>query len=297
MPGQRQGNPQLGFEIRPHTCGCIITQSAVNRSWRKPRWMKRVPLALKDGHHLVHHIKTEEVHPNCSAFYSRFQSQPQNLTHEEWTAWTPHLGHYTPFVIHIPPQYCHLIPANPLEENYVGVLPNHPLPNPLPTVAPSLPQGFASMSIQRTSMVSAFTSQHSSAQSASAGLSNPFLPSNRSMTAGLSNQSNRSNDLGVKPVFVFVETPWLTRMHVDLEAAKRLLVYGRCLVPKAKHDTFLKALRLAPFGMAFHEPPEKDDQHQDIISFYIHDLASIHPWVYFVQINYDSTRWHGLLPS
>ena len=89
--------------------------------------MKRAPLALKDGHHLTHHINTREVHPHCSAFCSRFESRPRELTHEEWTAWAPHLGHITSFHQHIPPQYRDLIPTNPQEENYNGVLPQHPL--------------------------------------------------------------------------------------------------------------------------------------------------------------------------
>ena len=57
----RQGNPQLGYEICPHTCGCIITQAAANRSHRKPQWMKRAPLTLKDGHHLTSHIRTTPI--------------------------------------------------------------------------------------------------------------------------------------------------------------------------------------------------------------------------------------------
>jgi hypothetical protein len=274
----RQGNPQLGFEICPHTCGCIITQSAISKSRKKPQWMKGAPIALKDGHHLTHHIKSKDVHPNCTAFCSRFESPGRDLTHEEWTAWTPHLGHYTPFAPHIPVLHRSLIPATPLEENYAGTLPNHPLPN----IAPSLPQGFASMSLQAsTSRHPSGPSQHPSHQIPSAGPSNaPF--------------SSLQYDLGPKPKLLFVETPRVTGMNADLQGAKHLLVYYRYLLPKDKPSHFKKALETAPPGMAILEPMEIGDPYSDVISYYIHDTVSIFFDYYFSKFS-DFTRWHGFL--
>jgi hypothetical protein len=285
MPGQRQGNPQLGFEICPHTCGCIITQSAANRSRRRPKWMKWVPLALKDGHHLVHHIKSTEVHPNCSAFCSRFESQARDLTPQEWTAWAPHLGHHTPFVAHIPPQYHTLIPVEPLEENYVPVFPTHPLP----TAVPSLQHGMTSMSIHTTSAgpSTQSSSQHTSAQSTTVGRSTRStsqLFTGQPTSAALSNPSTSATSQihsGPKPILLFVEAPRLTRMEVTLEVAKELVVYGLYLLSSttnpSKKKNLLKALRTAPAGMAIQEPPESDDPHPEVLSFYIHDMASIYP--------------------
>jgi hypothetical protein len=267
MPGQRQGNPQLGFEICPHTCGCIITQSAANRSRRRPTWMKWAPIALKDGHHLTNHIKTKEVHPNCSAVCSKFQTPPRDLTLEEWTAWAPHLGHYTPFVTHIPSRYHNLIPSSPQEENYNGVLPNHPLRTTL-----SLQHEMSSMSIQSTS-------QHPSSQSTSVGPS-PRFTSHHPLDSTSTSPSNYSStsqiNLGPNPSFIFVEAPRVSRSNPCLESVKDLLCYGRYLVPRENWKIFIKPLRSAPKGLAFQEPAGKDDKHQDVLSFLIHDMASIY---------------------
>ena len=92
MPGQRQGNPQLGFDICPHTCGCIITQSIVNKSRKKPDWFKWAPLALKDRRHILKHNKSTSIHPNCDNTCSMLDAEGRDLTHEEWTAWAPHLS-------------------------------------------------------------------------------------------------------------------------------------------------------------------------------------------------------------
>jgi hypothetical protein len=248
MP-QRQGNPQLGFEICPHTCGCIITQAAANRSRRKPQWMKWAPLALKDGRHLLNHIKTGEVHPNCSPTCAGFDRPGRDMTHEEWTAWAPLLGHYSPFIPHIPSRYRSLIPAAPLEEAYMGDLPSHPLP----TAVPSLQQGLASISIH----------------------SNPAGPSTRSTSVGPSTLTTTQSRLGPRPRFIFVETPRLTGMEMTLESARGLLVYGRYLLQKSHPDIIKAALRTAPSGMAFLEDPGEDDQYPDVDSYIIHDMASI----------------------
>jgi len=279
MPGQRQGNPQLGFEICPHTCGCVITQSAANRSRRKPAWMKWAPLALKDGHHLAHHIKSPDVHPDCSAFCSRFQSPARDLTHEEWTAWTPHLGHVAQWAQHIPPRYRVLIPATPLEDNYAGPLPLHPLP----AQAPTLQHGLASMSIQSTS-TGASTSQHPSHPPNSANQStqsSQHLPGPSTSASG-SNTTTSQAVLGPKPLLIFVESPRLTRMDTNLGNVKNLVVYGTYLVPRQNASRFMKPLRTAPKGMAFQEPPQSDDKYPEVISFWVHDSASVLLLNYFV---------------
>jgi hypothetical protein len=265
----RQGNPQLGFEICPHTCGCIITPSAISKSRKKPQWLKGAPIALKDGHHLTHHIKSKEVHPNCRAFCSKYESPGRNLTHEEWTAWTPHLGHYSPFASHIPLQYRSLIPATPLEENHTGALPNHPLPN----VAPSIQQGLASMSIQAsTSRHPSGPSQHPSHQFPSAGPSN--APS-----------SILQIDLGPDPKFLFVESPRVTKLDLVevLENSEKFLIYNRYLLPEDKPSRFKTALRTAPRGMAIFETPDDADEHPDVQSYIIHDTVSVYlPLYYFI---------------
>ena len=105
--------------------------------------MRRAPLTLKDGHHLNFHIHSRDVHPNCTDACGKFDSPGRALTNEEYAAWVPHLGHYTKYHKHIPPQFQSLIPAIPLNDAYSGALPPHPLPD-----LRSLPEAMGSMSIR-----------------------------------------------------------------------------------------------------------------------------------------------------
>lgn len=126
--GRRQGNPTLGFEICPHTCGCDITPAMANRSRRSPAWMKRTPVFLRDGKHIKKHISREDAHPHCNAACGQLSATlGRPLTEEEFQAWVPHLGHSTEFHRHLV-GYAHLFPPTPLEEDYrPHDLPSHPL--------------------------------------------------------------------------------------------------------------------------------------------------------------------------
>lgn len=240
--GRRQGNQQLGFEICPHRCGCVITDAAAKRSRRKPGWMRWAPLTLADGHHLTHyHVKSVEVHPNCTAACAQFNSSPRSLTDAEFTAWVPHLGHHARYHIHIPQRYHHLIPAIPLEEDYSGLLPPHPLPpQPIPNLAMS--------------------SLHISVPSV-AGPS-----STQPQASGSRDSQKRQKKL------LFIEMPRLEECD-DAKGAKGLVSYDRyCLGPNPP-PIIRQALRDAPRGFAFKEHVESDDSETDVESYQIHDAV------------------------
>lgn len=82
----------------------------------------------------------------------------------------PYIGHWPRYHIHIPPRFLSLIPAIQLEDNYKGVPPSHPLPNP--SVQP-LQQGMDSMSNQpqtgSSGPASASTSNHLQASGSESG--------------------------------------------------------------------------------------------------------------------------------
>ena len=253
MPGQRQGNPQLGFNICPHTCGCIITQSIVNKSRKKPDWFKWAPLALKDGRHILKHNKSTSIHPNCDNTCSMLDAEGRDLTHEEWTAWALHLGHYTPFLPHIPVQYQSLFPAIWLEDAYQGNLPTHPLPPP--SGATSLQQRLASMSLYPPA----------STQSTSEG------PSGSSM--GSTSQGYHYDQ---RPRFIFVETPRVTIMDLrNITEAKGNLSYDTYFVTSRTPEPIKSALTSAPPNMVFRDVLQKDEEGIVVGSYMIHDMVRI----------------------
>jgi hypothetical protein len=130
LTGTRQGTTEVGFQICPHTCGCLISDGAANKSHKRPKWLRRTPVSLKAGNQIISHIRNHEVHPNCGNSCKGLNKQGRSLTDEEYQAWVPHLGNWTQLHIHIPHNFHALIPANPLEDEYQGIPPLHPLPLP-----------------------------------------------------------------------------------------------------------------------------------------------------------------------
>jgi hypothetical protein len=247
--GKRQGNPQLGLEICPHTCGCVITANVAKKLRRKPEWLRYAPIFVIDGHHSRYHIKNSNVHPNCSSTCSKLESSGRELTKEEYTAWAPHLGHLSELHKHIPKQYHPLFPNPALEDNYSGVLPSHPLPI---VQSPSAPHdAMGSMSIQS--------------------------PSSDSDAFGFSIQSSASASTSstLPGRLLFIESPRLLGYKIDLETAQTLVTYDRYVIRKEAPRTILMALRTAPPGYAFQEQHEENDPNPDIESYIIHDMASI----------------------
>jgi hypothetical protein len=196
--------------------------------------MRRAPIALKDGHHLKFHIRERERHPNCTTMCSKFDSIGRDLTHEEYTAWTPHLGHWSKFHEHIPRQYHALLPPTPLENVYDGPLPSHPLPTL--SSSSSVPyEAMSSMTIM-----------------ASGSGSGRFTPGK----------------------LLFIESPRLQGPDIDLAAAMTLITYDRYVVGDNTPQRIRVALRTAPPGFAYREIPDEEEENREVESYQIHDMAS-----------------------
>ena len=232
--GRRQGTSQIGFHICPHTCGCIITQRAINLARRTPSWLRLTPIAHIAGDHLPIHIKSQEIHPNCGPGCQKFAAKGRPLTDAEYTAWVPHLGHWPTLHQHIPTHYHHLFPSNPLGDNYNAIPPPHPLPI---SSIQNVQQGMAAISFQP--------------QAGSSSSNQPEIKS--------------------KPKLLFVESPRTDKVKT-LEDAKMILTYDTFLVHQETPKPIIQALRTAPPGLAFLE--HNDGKHPNVDSYLIHDLVS-----------------------
>ena len=125
--GSCQGNPEIGLEICTHTCGCVPPSNALVRGCRKPKFLRLSPLYVKEGGAAKSHITNHEWHQQCGPHFPVFGNpgKGRELTDEEYTAWTPHLGHAKELHCHIPMKYHHLLPDEP-QPDYEGALPPHP---------------------------------------------------------------------------------------------------------------------------------------------------------------------------
>ena len=279
--GERQGNRQLGFEICPHTCGCLITDAVAKRSRRAPKWLQWAPLALKDGSHIGTHSKNQEVHPNCSPACpnNAFRSVGRELTVAEHTAWTPHLGHYSPFHVHIPPQYHPLIPAQPLEDLYAGVLPPHPLP---PAAVPHL--AMASLAIQpaASSSGSGVGNPPTGPLGSRASMAGPGAGPSHTQPEPSGNASGSRTSMASPPVagpsntrsgpsseapsrkVLFIEMPRLDAPELDVDKARGILSYSLYVVPDSASARLRQAIRSALPGFAYREDEERYQIHDTV---------------------------------
>ncbi|KAJ7092917.1 hypothetical protein B0H15DRAFT_832948 [Mycena belliarum] len=115
-----------GLQICPHTCGCDVSSPALSLMSRTPEWLARCPVYEKTGTGMADHL-VHEIHPSCISgcpLYTETRVSGRDLTHEEFEAWVPYIGHLDQFRPHIPAQYHHLIA---LPRGVPSFLPKHPL--------------------------------------------------------------------------------------------------------------------------------------------------------------------------
>ena len=247
--GRRQGTAEMGFLICPHTCGCVISQAAANKSRKKPKWLRQTPVFLKAGSHLPAHSTNEKAHPNCNPACQGFQMSGRSLTDAENTAWVPHLGNWRQLHQHIPPNFRHLIPPQPLEDGHQGIPPNHPLPN---TSVQSIQQGMGFMSMQPEASTSG--------------------PSNRPYPHAQASGSV-SSSLGERKC-LFIESP-RARGLTSAEEAAGFVSYDRYLMTEKTTKPIRSAILSAPKGLVFKEPPTPNDRNPGVVSYQIHDMVSV----------------------
>ena len=293
--GRRQGTAEMGFLICPHTCGCVISQAAANKSRKKPKWLRQTPVFLKAGSHLPAHSTNEKAHPNCNPACQGFQMSGRSLTDAENTAWVPHLGNWRQLHQHIPPNFRHLIPPQPLEDGHQGIPPNHPLPN---TSVQSIQQGMGFMSMQPEASTSGPSNRPYPPPQASGSVMSmqpPSGPSNRpyphAQASGSvmsmqppSGPSNRpyphaqasgsvSSSLGERKC-LFIESP-RARGLTSAEEAAGFVSYDRYLMTEKTTKPIRSAILSAPKGLVFKEPPTPNDRNPGVVSYQIHDMVSV----------------------
>jgi hypothetical protein len=197
------------------------------------------------------------------------------LTNAELTAWVPHLGNWQRFHPHIPPAFHHLISPVPLEDNYNGVPPAHPLPQPVPILPPPVPiqtllQGMGSMSI----------ASRASGPSGSRFVNAQAGPSGSRRTTSDSEESRSESGLDCEyelpenRKLLFVESPRVWGVP-NARAAQGLVSYNRLCVDQKTPRKILHTIRTAPPGFAFLEEEEEDDRYKAVKSYMIHDMVRV----------------------
>lgn len=316
--GTRQGNPQIGLEICTHTCGCVAPGNALAKGRRKPKFLRLCPVFVKEGASAKAHVANSQWHRQCGSSCPVFQNRAyaRELTDEEYTVWTPHLGHATELHHHIPTKYHHLLPAEPQPDDYQGVFPTHPLiaPNAPSQPPPLISQSSSSLAGDPTALTLpqlslpplALTPSSqppitalqpppviSQASSFLAGFAfpQPSLPPPqkppvvaRAMSMDLLPvpTSSGSADVAARRTVCFVEAPRIGGWTLTIAECKELLTFYTYVdaVPTSPSENTAaihKALTTAPPGYAFLEPVDSDDVNQNIHTWQIHDMVIVYP--------------------